>query len=245
MMRFWRRWKEDFRERRQFATTKRDTFFAVAGEFLPKEPDSVVVDVGCGPAQFARQLKLAERFEHLYLLDGDVDLVHRLKTEFSKTIEYQAPSRLPFDDESVDFLHCSHLIEHLEFESLHELLSEMHRVLRPGGHLVISSPLLWDGFYGDIDHVRPYEPGAIVKHFCDRDGWVATGPISRAYTQMKTVYRYYARPDSGLGSENRLIDFFIQFGKAIAWKLGVRHYVRSGYTIALRKGPHERPGVVE
>lgn len=236
MLNFCRRWASDYRERKHYATTKRAPFFTVAGEALPPHRDAVVVDVGCGQGDFAASQGLAGRFDQVYLLDADPQVITGLKGTFPGALVYRAPDRLPFEDGSVDYLHCSHLIEHLTFAALHRFLEEMDRVLKPAGHLVISSPLLWDGFYGDIDHVRPYEPGAIMKHFCDADGWVATGAISRTYVHERTVFRYYARPDSGLGSEKAVIDFFIYAAKAIAWRLGVRRYIRSGYTLVLRKG---------
>jgi SAM-dependent methyltransferase len=47
--------------------------------------------------------------------------------------------RFPFDDASFDLVTCCEVIEHLTENPVH-LLAEVHRVLRPGGRLVVSTP---------------------------------------------------------------------------------------------------------
>lgn len=51
-------------------------------------------------------------------------------------------TELPFKDETLDFVHSSHLIE--DFACWYPILKEWDRVLKPGGYLIISVP----------DHVR-------------------------------------------------------------------------------------------
>ena len=48
--------------------------------------------------------------------------------------------RLPWADESVDVVVCNQVLEHLKNVWLP--MTEMHRVLRPGGHAVLSVPNL-------------------------------------------------------------------------------------------------------
>lgn len=48
-----------------------------------------------------------------------------------------------FDDESVDAIYASHVLEHFYYNidnELHRTLCEWHRVLKPGGKLLISVP---------------------------------------------------------------------------------------------------------
>lgn len=47
---------------------------------------------------------------------------------------------LPFRDESADFLHCAHTIEHIPLEDVSGTLAEFRRVLRKTGVLFISGP---------------------------------------------------------------------------------------------------------
>lgn len=47
---------------------------------------------------------------------------------------------IPYPDNSVDLIRCSHLIEHLTLEEAKNLLKEVHRTLKPGGIVRISTP---------------------------------------------------------------------------------------------------------
>lgn len=60
---------------------------------------------------------------------------------------------IPWSDNSVDLIRCSHLIEHLTLEESKNLLRELYRTLKPGGLARISTP--------DLD--------IIVKHYRNRD----------------------------------------------------------------------------
>ncbi len=48
--------------------------------------------------------------------------------------------RLPFKNNSIDAIFCSHLLEHLEPDSLPKALLEMKRVLKPGAPIRICVP---------------------------------------------------------------------------------------------------------
>lgn len=60
---------------------------------------------------------------------------------------------LPFEPDSVDFIFCSHVLEHFFREDAARLVREMLRVLKPGGRVRICVP--------DLAHaVRLYQQGA-------------------------------------------------------------------------------------
>ena len=42
----------------------------------------------------------------------------------------------------------------------------MDRCLKNNGYIIISTPLLWYGFYDDLSHVKPYNPEVLLKYFC-------------------------------------------------------------------------------
>jgi ubiquinone/menaquinone biosynthesis C-methylase UbiE len=80
-------------------------------------------------------------------------------------------TQIPHPNESVDFLICNHVLEHVPDDR--RALSEFYRVLRRGGHAVLQtpfSPILCNAFedggitsddlrnicYGQEDHVRLY-----------------------------------------------------------------------------------------
>jgi SAM-dependent methyltransferase len=70
--------------------------------------------------------------------------------------------KLPFGDCTFDYVVISHLIEHLDFSRLKDVIREAHRVLEYGGKMLIATPLpkdVWD----DCSHVRPYTFHAIKQ----------------------------------------------------------------------------------
>ncbi len=103
--------------------------------------------------------KLHTRFpcEHLDIGSGNGDLIQLLRSKFdlhSSACDYTdtlmhlsdvkvrvadlSIQGLPFEDASFDLVTCTEVIEHLEH--YRETLREMHRVLKPGGTLVLSTP---------------------------------------------------------------------------------------------------------
>ncbi len=57
---------------------------------------------------------------------------------FAECIQVDANQRLPFADDSFDLIWCSEVIEHLE-DPAHSL-SELRRIARPGGILLLTTP---------------------------------------------------------------------------------------------------------
>ena len=47
--------------------------------------------------------------------------------------------RFPYDDGSFDTVLCGELVEHLTADPMH-MMTEIHRILKPGGHLVLTTP---------------------------------------------------------------------------------------------------------
>ena len=80
-----------------------------------------VLDVGCGKHKLPGSVGL-----DIVPLEG-VDVVHDLNT-----FPY------PFPDNSFDQIRLSHVIEHID--SIIRTMEELHRVLRPGGQLEITTP---------------------------------------------------------------------------------------------------------
>lgn len=68
---------------------------------------------------------------------------------------WRNPLDLPFSDESIEVIYCSHLIEHLDNNHCRLLFKEWHRILKKGGLLRIVAPnmdLFIDSFLtGDTD----------------------------------------------------------------------------------------------
>jgi ubiquinone/menaquinone biosynthesis C-methylase UbiE len=108
------------------------TIWRVLGPILPKMRGSLL-DVGCGEMPF--------RFAfHPDLAYTGLDVAEAV--DFGMTgndaIKLFDGTNIPFADNSFDNILCTEVIEHaLDPETL---VKEMHRVLKPGGHLVLTVP---------------------------------------------------------------------------------------------------------
>lgn len=70
---------------------------------------------------------------------------------------------LPVADASLDLVTALDVLEHLVDD--HAAAAEIHRVLRPGGHLVVTVPVdprLWSGHDEAVGHVRRYTRAEVV-----------------------------------------------------------------------------------
>lgn len=112
-------------------------------EFLPRLTGEVV-DIGCGQKPY-RSLIAAQRYLGI---DLDTPVTRALA---SADLLYDG-KRLPLADASHDGALCSQVLEHV-FEP-DAFIAEIHRVLRPGGLLVLTVPFAWDEHEQPRDFAR-------------------------------------------------------------------------------------------
>ena len=84
-----------------------------------KKPEPVRLNIGCGPDQPEGWVNLDSN------PDEEPDIVADVR-------------HLPFDDDSVDEIYASHILEHIDCRE--PVLEEWCRVLRPGGLITIAVP---------------------------------------------------------------------------------------------------------
>jgi SAM-dependent methyltransferase len=94
------------------------------------------LDLGCGDGRLTSELDATE------LTAADVSAVALARATRrlpdARIVELEPDAVLPFDDGSFDLVLCAETIEHVRDVQL--LLSEIRRVLRPGGTLALSTP---------------------------------------------------------------------------------------------------------
>ena len=222
----------------RYFTYRREPFYDVALKYLPDSGDSTILEIGPGDGSFIVHGNLTERFRDIHVVEQSVDSVKKLAAMGVSHIHQQSIDRgIPLDDQSVDFIHCSHLIEHLEHQAVYRFLHEVDRVLKPGGFVVISAPMIYPGFYNDLSHVRPYQPAIFISYMCQRDPRNRSGDLVEGlYEKKDLVFRY--TPSSGghfLVGERWLGRFMIKVGRRLFRLLGLRPHVCSGFTIVLEK----------
>lgn len=67
--------------------------------------------------------------------------------------------------DSFDVILASHVIEHLAPKELCAFMDKWLGALKPGGHLVVLTPVLGERFYYDFTHIRPYYPQSLRMMF--------------------------------------------------------------------------------
>ncbi|MCB2231396.1 class I SAM-dependent methyltransferase [bacterium] len=233
----YRSWRDGFLQRKKYCHMDRRPYYDVAARFLPSSPSAVVVDIGSGDGSFVEHLALCARFPETYLLDANLETIFELAGRFAHALTYRAPERLPFADSSVHLVHSSHLIEHLQPAELLSFLIEIDRVLAPDGVLVISTPMVWKGFYSDLSHVRPYNPGVLTHYLADPGRSRSARTVSTGYRVEELVYRFARVHDlsEGWGSSHLVPDLLIQLAKRLCEVIGIYRFEKTGYTIVLRK----------
>jgi ubiquinone/menaquinone biosynthesis C-methylase UbiE len=94
------------------------------------------LDLGCGDGRLSGLLRARE----LTLADVSALALARAarRVPAATPVELQPDAQLPFADSSFDLVLCAETIEHVRDVQL--LLSEVRRVLRPGGALAVTTP---------------------------------------------------------------------------------------------------------
>lgn len=218
----------------KYATQRREPFYKIAKKYIKKE--SVVLDIGAGNGSFAEYLSL----KNMFLIDGNINTVKKYKLKYPNYYHCKLPE-LPFSDNQFDVIHCSHIIEHLYPEELYDLLKNCNRCIKDGGYLIISAPLMWEHFWDDLSHIRPYSPVILKKYLCKSFNLnPARETISNKYSVIEEQYRYRATKlgENIFLTRSSVLNIVLnRFFKIINY-LGIKKLEKTGYTIVLMKNTH-------
>ena len=109
-----------------------------------------VLEIGAGRGGYSKVLHrfsgdfIASDFEkHEFFEQNDIPFEH-----------VDAQSRFPFPNDTFDFIYCASVIEHLKEPKI--LLEEIHRTLKPGGHLMLSFPPFYSVFMIGGHQFKPF-----------------------------------------------------------------------------------------
>lgn len=121
--------------------------------FLPTDPDRLVLDIGCGAGNMAHHLAAYGR---VLGVDSNAKPLRVARTRGLDVREGSADA-LPVADASVGLVALLDTVEHVPNEA--GVFAECYRVLRPGGHLIVTVPaLMWLWSQNDVinAHQRRY-----------------------------------------------------------------------------------------
>ena len=121
-----------------------------------------VLDVGCGSKPYKKLFGNASRY-----IGTDVNVTGHDHTDSEVDIYFDGV-KLPFDDNEFDVVVLFEVLEHVE--DLDQLLSDIARVLKDDGSLILSTPFIWE------EHEMPYDFRRFTKiglrKTCEKYGFV-------------------------------------------------------------------------
>jgi len=146
----------------------------MAAELRGLPRDAPLIEVGCGDGSFTTDLaKLSSNVTAIDISAGQIaENIQRFPT--IKFLQHDVAERFPFADGAFEAVWCSEVLEHL-FDPLYAL-REMHRILRPGGRLLVTVPyhgrfknvlialFKWDEHFAPANpHIRFYTNRTLTK----------------------------------------------------------------------------------
>lgn len=146
-------------DKQGYAANFRDWMRAELGEH---PHHSEVLEVGCGDASFTKSL--AEYSPRVTAIDISAEQIEenaRAHPEIA-FLQHDVAERFPFEDGTFGAIWCSEVLEHLFDPGF--ALREMHRVLAPGGKLLVTVP--YHGLFKNVmialfrwdEHFAPGNP---------------------------------------------------------------------------------------
>jgi 2-polyprenyl-3-methyl-5-hydroxy-6-metoxy-1,4-benzoquinol methylase len=129
-----------------------------------------LLDIGCGPGTFiGAALPKFTSAVGVDTSEGMIKYASNNYTDDSLTFIHVGNEAYPFEDESFDAITVIEVIEHLDDCRLDFVMSEVMRLLKPGGQLVISTPNYaswWPileklvSLTGNVDYTKEH-----IRHF--------------------------------------------------------------------------------
>jgi len=176
-----------------------------------------LLDFGCGNKPY---MELIDVQEYIGL-----EIENDNSSQTDKNIEaYYDGKTIPFADNYFDSILSSEVFEHIF--NLEQILMELKRVLKPGGHILITVPFVWEEHSIPYDFARYTSFG--IKDLLERSGFsVVTAEKTTNYVetvfQMWGVYIYQSVFPKNKFIKAILTPFFISpitiTGIILSWML--------------------------
>ena len=152
-----------------------------------------IIELGCGNARLARQLLHAYPASQVTGLEVDARQHAKNLADPQEHLSFvvAGAQEVPFPDASFDLALMLKSLHHVPLPLLDQALSEVARVLRPGGHLYVSEPV-YDGPLNEI--VRLFNDEGVVRAAAQAavDRALAQGPWQQVAERRFDMPVHYA-----------------------------------------------------
>ncbi len=116
-----------------------------------------ILDVGCG---FGQKMEwLAEDGFTPHGVDINPESLEKVR---NKGFRGMTPDEFFKIDYVYNLMLMSHVVEHFHPADLLHFMDSYLDKLKSGGFLIIASPLEWENFYDDFDHIKIYHPQTFI-----------------------------------------------------------------------------------
>ncbi|MHC5066684.1 MAG: class I SAM-dependent methyltransferase [Planctomycetota bacterium] len=140
---------------------RRRIFFELIGQHLGESGDREILEIGCGAGGMLGPLG---KYGRVTGMDISQDYIQFCRSRGYERVLTGSGYELPFPDDSFDLVALFDVIEHIPDDE--RVLSEVRRVLKPGGKIFLSVPA-YQFLYSQNDrvahHCRRYTAGRLRK----------------------------------------------------------------------------------
>ena len=120
----------------RYYTTSADASYDWAGTRVAALRPQRLLDVGCGNGE--RLFRYLHNTPDLFCgIEGHPLLAKKARAKKIQTYSFDLNGRWSLADNTFDVVHSTQVVEHVH--NTRQFLSEIHRVLMPGGHVVLTS----------------------------------------------------------------------------------------------------------
>ena len=169
--------------------------YVVAADYVGGE----ILEIGCGEGRGVATL--LEHATSFTAVDKIKDVIDSLQKRYprGKFVSMNLPPLTSLNDNTYDFVVSFQVIEHIENDSLY--LKEIHRVLKPGGTALITTPNRKMSLSRNPWHIREYLPdelSSLAKKFFSHvqmKGITGNEKVMKYYEENKKSVRRFTRFD--------------------------------------------------
>ena len=181
---FYRAFEDKHRGSRELIKSRLEVYLPFIAPLLSLYSAPEILDLGCGRGEWLEllknhgfQAKGVDLDEGMLLAcrELDLDVTQADATEYIKALA----------TDSLCVVSAFHVVEHISFDDLRHLVDEAHRVLKPGGMLILETPnpenlvVGTSSFYLDPTHQRPI-PEQLLSFVVEYSGF---GRVKALYLQ--------------------------------------------------------------
>jgi len=167
------RFEARFRGSKEDISQRMSSYLDVVTDTIAGGPEAPVLDLGSGRGEWLHLLR--NRGLHARGVDLNPEFVRRCNNQGLSVTEMDVLEALrSTETNSIGAVTSMHLIEHMPFDLVVELLDESLRVLKPGGLIILETPnpenieVASHWFYMDPTHRNPIPPTLLQWVLMDR-----------------------------------------------------------------------------